>query len=102
VVALSVTFIYVGPDGEPTDLDGDGYLDTAHNEIYYNQGFSWEGGAGLDVESVALHELGHTLGIGHLDPPPEAVMNPVYAGARTEIQPLDHAALCSVWGAWPN
>lgn len=105
VVALSVTFIYVGRDGEPTDLDGNGYLDTAHSEIYYNQGFSWAAGAPdgvLDVESVALHELGHSLGIGHLGPPPEAVMNPTYVGTRTDLQPFDHAALCSVWGAWPN
>jgi hypothetical protein len=105
VVALSVTFIYIGPDGEPTDLDGDGYLDTAHSEIYYNSGFSWAVGAGagaMDVQSVALHEFGHALGIGHIGPPPTAVMNPVYAGARTDLLPLDHAALCTVWASWPN
>lgn len=105
VVALSVTFIYVGRDGLPSDLDGDGYLDTAHSEIYYNRGFSWLAGASgqnLDPRSVALHELGHALGIGHIGPPPTAVMNPVYAGTRTSLLPLDHAALCSVWSAWPN
>jgi hypothetical protein len=101
VVALSVTFIYIGRDGQPTDLDGDGHLDTAHNEIYYNEAFSWASG-GMDVRSVALHEIGHSLGIGHIGPPPEAVMNPIYAGFRTGLYPLDHAALCSVWAAWPQ
>jgi hypothetical protein len=107
VVAFSVTFIYVDREGKPTDLDADGHLDTAHNEIYYNQGFSWlagaAGGAGaMDVESVALHEVGHSLGIGHIGPPPTAVMNPVYSGVRSSLLPLDHAALCSVWAAWPH
>lgn len=101
VVALSVTFIYLGPDGHPTDVDRDGYLDTAHNEIYYNEAFSWAAG-GMDVESVALHEVGHSLGIGHIGPPPEAVMNPIYAGSQQRLYPLDHAALCSVWASWPN
>lgn len=100
VVALSATFIYVDRDGQPTDFDGDGYLDTAHSEIYYNQGFSWLGT--IDAESVALHEVGHALGIGHMGPPPTAVMNPVYGGAQTSLLPLDHAALCSVWGSWPK
>jgi len=96
VVALSVTFIYVDRDGNPSDLDHDGYLDIAHAEIYYNQGFSW-GAGGLDLETVALHESGHALGVAHAGPPPAAVMNPWYAGPRRQLLPLDHAALCAVW-----
>jgi hypothetical protein len=104
VLALSVTFVFVGPDGEPTDIDRDGALDTAANEIYFNDGFAWTagGGAGFDIQTVALHELGHSLGIGHIGPPPTAVMNPVYAGSRPDLLPLDHAALCSAWASWPH
>jgi hypothetical protein len=104
VLAFSVTFIFVGPDGLPTDLNHDGYLDTAANEIYYNSGFSWLPGVtgSFDLESVALHETGHSIGLGHVGPPLEAVMNPVYAGASTSLKPLDQAALCSVWARWPN
>jgi len=104
VVALSVTFIFVGADGQPTDVDGDGNMDTAANEIFFNDGFSWTagGGQGYDIQTVALHELGHSLGLGHLGPPPTAVMNPVYAGPRTALKSLDHSALCGVWGAWSH
>lgn len=105
VLAFSVTFIYIGGDGKPTDLNKDGYLDTAANEIYYNQGFAWllgSGVGGIDLESVALHELGHSLGIGHIGAPLEAVMNPVYSGVHRTLNPLDGAALCSVWGTWPK
>lgn len=105
ILAFSVTFVFVGPDGEPTDMNRDGYLDTAASEIYYNDGFSWLPGSGdhaVDLESVALHEVGHSLGIGHVGPPLEAIMNPVYSGVNRSLLPLDQAILCSVWGRWPN
>jgi hypothetical protein len=101
VLAMSVTFIYVDPSGRPSDTDNDGYLDMAHNEVYYNQAFSWAAG-GMDLQSAALHEVGHSLGIGHIGPPPEAVMNPIYAGPERALHPMDHAALCSVWASWPH
>jgi hypothetical protein len=104
VVAFSVTFVFLGEDGEPTDVDRDGQLDTATSEIYYNSGFSWllEKDGGIDLESVALHELGHSLGIGHIEDPIQAVMNPVYAGLRRSLNPVDGAMLCSVWSSWPK
>jgi len=109
VLGISVTFIFVDPEtGEPTDLDGDQRLDTALNEIYYNDRFDWVlSGAGdarpdlpVDVETVVLHEAGHAFGVGHFGSPPQAVMNPVYTGPRRELYPMDHAGLCTVWGSW--
>lgn len=99
VLAMSVTFIFVGPDGAPTDIDNDGHFDTAANEIYFNDGFSWAEG-GMDVQTVALHELGHSLGIGHLGAPLVSAMNPVYAGPNPVLTPLDGAVACAVWAAW--
>ena len=100
-LAMSVTFVFVGADGAPTDLDNDGHFDTATNEIYFNDGFSW-GPGGMDVQTVALHELGHSLGIGHVGAPLVSTMNPVYAGARPRLTRLDGAISCAVWASWPQ
>jgi hypothetical protein len=116
ILAFSVNFIYSNPaTGISTDLNGDNYLDVALNEVYYNDNFGNPGGTrpsspwginiaqpGIDVESVALHENGHSLGLGHFGPPPVAVMNPAYAGIRHDPLPIDHAGLCALWASWPN
>jgi hypothetical protein len=116
ILAFSVSFIFVEEDGEtPTDINGDNRLDTALNEVYYNDTFGdrrddragnpWGIDValpGIDVETVALHENGHSLGLGHFGPPPDAVMNPVYAGINHEPDSADRAGLCAVWSSWPN
>ena len=100
-LAVTVTYVFVDRGtGEPTDVDRDGNLDVALAEIYFNDAFPWKvDGGGIDVETAALHEIGHALDLGHFGSPPEAVMNPIYAGTRHSLTPLDHAGLCAVWGA---
>lgn len=102
-LAVSATYVFVDrTTGEPTDRDGDGHMDVALNEIYFNDSFEWAIGAeppALDVETAALHEVGHALSLGHFGPPPEAAMNPVYSGRRTSLAPIDHSGLCTVWGS---
>ena len=114
ILAFSVSFIFVDDAGNPTDINGDNYLDTALNEVYYNDNFGSPGPRlgnpwginialpGIDVETVGLHENGHSLGIGHFGAPPAAVMNPVYAGIRQSPLAIDNAGMCAVWGAWPK
>jgi len=115
ILAFSVTFIFTDGNGNPTDINGDNYLDTALNEVYYNNTFGQAGTdrAGnpwainqrlpsIDVETVALHENGHSLELGHFGPPPAAVMNPVYAGIRHLPLAVDHAGMCTVWSSWPK
>ncbi|MGH3111109.1 MAG: matrixin family metalloprotease [Gaiellaceae bacterium] len=116
ILAFSVTFIFTVPGTEtPTDIDGDNRLDTALNEVYYNNTFGdpaddrvgnpWGINVplpGIDVETVAFHENGHSLGLGHFGPPPSAVMNPVYAGINHDADPADHSGACAVWSSWPN
>ncbi len=115
ILAFSVTFIWVDEAGNPTDFNNDGYLDTALNEVYYNNTFGdpgddragnpWAIGQPLpaiDVQTVALHENGHSLGVGHFGPPPTAVMNPVYADVRLQPLGTDHAAICTILAQWPN
>ena len=116
ILAFSVTFIFVDDvTGAPTDINGDNRLDTALNEVYYNNTFGDPGDdragnpwginvalPGIDVETVALHENGHSLGVGHFGPPPSAVMNPIYAGIRQSPLSVDSAGMCSVWASWPK
>jgi hypothetical protein len=99
-LAVTVTYVFVDrASGRPTDVDRDGRLDVALAEIFFNDAFPWSvDGGGIDVETAALHEVGHALDLGHFGSPPEAVMNPVYNGPRRVLTSLDHAGLCSVWG----
>jgi hypothetical protein len=112
ILAFSATFIFVDEKGDPTDINGDNRLDTALIEVYYNNTFGQAGTdrvgnpwgidvviPGIDVETVVLHENGHSLGIGHFGPPPAAVMNPVYAGIRHSPLAVDSAGMCSVWAS---
>jgi hypothetical protein len=115
ILAFSISFIFIDGAGNPTDINGDGYIDTALNEVYYNDNFGNPGGTrpgfpwginialpGLDVETVGLHENGHSLGLGHFGPPPAAVMNSVYAGIRQSPLAIDSAGACAVWVSWPK
>ncbi|MGH8636619.1 MAG: matrixin family metalloprotease [Burkholderiales bacterium] len=115
ILAFSVTFIFTNDDGTPTDFNGDNYLDSALNEVYYNDTFGKRGTdragnpwginillPGIDVQTVGLHENGHSLGVGHFGPPPDAVMNPVYAGIRHEPFPIDLTGMNAIWSSWPN
>lgn len=114
ILAFSVSFIFVDGSGNPTDINGDNRLDTALNEVYYNDNFGSPGPRvgnpwginvalpGIDVETVALHENGHSLGVGHFGPPPDAVMNPIYAGIRQSPLSVDSAGMCAVWSSWPK
>jgi hypothetical protein len=115
ILAFSVTFIFDDGDGNPTDINGDNYLDTALNEVYYNDTFGdpandradrpWRIDGpppAIDVQTVGLHENGHSLELGHFGPPPAAVLNPVYAGIRQTPLPSDNAGMNAVWSSWPN
>lgn len=99
-LAFAVTFVFVDRDGRPTDLDGDGHLDTARSEIYLNPDADWSlgGSKGVDLETASLHEIGHALGLGHFGTPPDSVMAPFFSGVKRDLFAIDHAALCVVHG----
>lgn len=118
VIAVTWTLIWVDDiTGEPTDIDNNGKLDTAFREVNYNSKFGWAvtdvTHPDIDVETVVLHENGHSLSIDHfgtafrtesnwkLHFAPRAVMNAGYSGVQREITATDLAAFCSIWASWP-
>lgn len=113
-IAVTFTFVWTDAFGTPTDLDGNGKADVAFREILYNDAFTWQIDANIDVETVALHEAGHGLSQGHFGKAfatssngkvhfaPQAVMNAGYSGIQQTIDQTDNAGHCSIWGSWPN
>ena len=83
---IAHTFYPAPPNPEP--LAGDLHLDDAE---------SWHVGAQVDVFSVALHELGHALGLGHSDNPND-VMYP-YLKLVTTLADGDKTAILSMYAA---
>lgn len=113
VIASTFIFVFVDSNG-PTDIDGNGKLDTALTETLYNDFFTWRINANIDVETVALHESGHGLsqdhsgkafqttanGVFHFAP--RAVMNAGYSGVQQAIGKTDLGGHCSIWASWPQ
>ncbi len=81
---LAHTFYPAPPNPEP--IAGDMHFDNAE---------SWRVGANTDLFSVALHELGHALGLGHSDNP-NAVMYPYYKMVTT-LAPYDRSAALTLY-----
>lgn len=117
ILGATFTLTYIDEEGQPLDTNQDGKADVAFREIYYNDYFTWVDGVNLpgtiDVETVALHEMGHGLSQAHfgeafrtpsgkLQFAPRAVMNAAYSGIQTRIGGTDLAGHCSIWGNWPN
>lgn len=118
-LGVTFTLIFVDPTQPgtpPTDVDGNGKLDTAIREIYYSSLFLWadDGASNIDVETVALHEAGHGLSQAHFGKliqttangqfhfAPAAVMNAGYTGPRRGLLGTDNGGHCSNWSSWPN
>ena len=115
VVAATFPYVFLDGAGNPTDIDGDQNDDLAFAEIWYNSSFTWTNtgtGPNIDIETAALHENGHALGLGHfgkisfnlsngkLHVSPRAVMNA--AVIDTQRSPLgpDTGSFCSNWANW--
>lgn len=67
--------------------------------VFFDDAETWSSnGSGIDLETVALHELGHTLGIAHSDVH-GATMHAFYAGTDRTLHDDDGAAVRKLYPA---
>jgi hypothetical protein len=127
-LGITISFFFADDQGTadpsddvPTDLDGDGQLDRALAEIYYNPTFVWTNRGApqtIDFFSILTHESGHGLGLAHFGKvfvtkkdaadgisiadvkyAPKALMNALYVTGRNEIAGSDNASFCQIWAS---
>jgi hypothetical protein len=84
---LAHTFFPAPPNGEPVAGD-----------MHFDEEETWRVAANIDLYSVALHETGHALGLGHSDQP-GTLMYPYYRLGAV-ITPSDVAAIQQLYPAF--
>lgn len=120
VLGVAFSFVFIDPiTGLPVKTTR-GKDDKAYTEVWFNNGFTWSNGVApgkIDIQSVVLHEFGHTLNLGHfgilqrftfedgsasLVYQPVNTMNALYIGQpRNFLGPNDKGNYCEAWGSWP-
>jgi hypothetical protein len=128
--AANINLIQVGDDGEPFGASGpqqgsanygdiriggvalsggalaQTYLPPPYNggslagDMVFNTSQTWHINSDYDLETVALHEIGHALSMGH-STVSTAVMYGNYTGMKQSLDPDDASGIQSVWGARP-
>ncbi|RYG22626.1 matrixin family metalloprotease [bacterium] len=86
------TEAYYGPGGS---LTGDLHFNT--NYTFVDDENDGAFGSEFDFFTIALHEIGHALGLGHSDAA-GSIMQPAYGGARRSLSADDIAGIQAIYG----
>jgi hypothetical protein len=68
-------------------------------DITFNTGMTWNIGTTFDLFTVASHEIGHALGVGHSSAGSNAIMYPTYVGKKIGLAADDIAGIRSIYSA---
>ena len=66
-------------------------------DMFFNTSLAWHINSDYDLETVAIHEIGHALGLGH-SADINAAMYPYYDGVQQSPNTDDVNGIQSVWG----
>ncbi|TLD40300.1 MAG: Membrane-type matrix metallopeptidase-1 [Candidatus Jettenia ecosi] len=74
-------------------------------DVHFDEDETWVtptyGGAGIDLLTVAAHEIGHSLGLAH-SADPNALMYPFYTGRKPYLSYDDIAGIYAIYGSRPE
>jgi predicted Zn-dependent protease len=71
---------------------------TAAGDVELNTGFNFAPSSYYDLETILIHEFGHSLGLDE-SPQPSAAMYNSYEGVRRSLSPNDIEGIQSIYGA---
>jgi len=84
--------------GAGGDIAGDLHMDVARTWV--DDAADVTGNGVFDFFTVMLHEIGHSLGLGH-SAVVGSVMEPIYAGSRRVLHADDIAGIMALYGPPP-
>ncbi len=71
---------------------------TIAGDIVFNSTVPWQIGTGFDLQTIAVHEFGHALGLGDISTDSTQVMYYAYNGLKTTLGSDDIAGIQSLYG----